>query len=87
MRAFEKGEIKMNIDIKNNAKELLFEDFACGDIFVYNNEVFIILTDEIFDSGPRSRYNAVNLETGEPTYFSPNTKVICPNDYDLTVEL
>ena len=77
----------MNVDIKNNAKELLFEDFACGDIFVYNNEVFIILTDEIFDSGSRSRYNAVNLETGEPRFFFADTKVICPNDYELTVEL
>lgn len=77
----------MNVDIKNNAKELLFENFACGDIFVYDNETFMVLSDEIFDSCSRVRYNAVNLETGEPTYFSPNTKVICPNNYDLTVEL
>ena len=77
----------MNVDIKNNAKELLFEDFACGDIFVYNNEVFIILTDEIFDSGPRSIYNAVNLETGEPMFFTADVKIIDPYDYTFTVEL
>ena len=77
----------MVVEIQNRIEEMLFEDFAGGDIFVYNNETFVVLTDEIFDSGPRSRYNAVNLETGEPTFFTSNTKVVCPADYTLTVEL
>ena len=77
----------MVVEIQNRIEEMPFEDFAGGDIFVYNNETFIVLTDEIFDSGPRSRYNAVNLETGEPTFFTSNTKVVCPADYTLTVEL
>lgn len=77
----------MNVDIKNNVQEVPFENFACGDIFVYDNEVYIVLTDQIFDSDSRSRYNVVNLETGEPAFFSPNIPVIPPNDYDLTVEL
>ena len=77
----------MVVEIKNNVEEFEPEDLVGGDIFVYDNQVFIMLTDEISDSDSRRRYNAVNLETGEPTYFSPNTKVICPNDYDLTVEL
>ena len=77
----------MFVEIQNNVEEMHFEDFSGGDLFVYNNETFVVLTDEIFDSGPRSRYNAVNLETGEPTFFTSNIKVICPNDYTLTVEL
>ena len=77
----------MVVEIQNRIEEMPFEDFAGGDIFVYNNETFVVLTDEIFDSGPRSRYNAVNLETGEPVYFASNHKVICPNNYTLTVEL
>ena len=77
----------MFVEIQNNVEEMYFEDFSGGDLFVYNNETFVVLTDEIFDSGPRSRYNAVNLETGEPTFFTSNIKVICPNDYTLTVEL
>ena len=77
----------MFVEIQNSVEELNFEDFSGGDLFVYNNETFMVLTDEIFDSGPRSRYNAVNLETGEPTFFTSNTKVICPNNYTLTVEL
>lgn len=77
----------MNVEIKNNTEQLYFEDFSGGDLFVYNDETFMVLTDEIFDSGPRSRYNAVNLETGEPTFFTSNTKVVCPVDYTLTVEL
>ena len=71
----------MVVEIQNRIEEMPFEDFAGGDIFVYNNETFVVLTDEIFDSGPRSRYNAVNLETGEPTFFTSNTKVVCPADY------
>ena len=77
----------MFIEIKDGAKKMCFEEFSGGDIFIYNNETFMVLTDEIFDSGPRSRYNAVNLETGEPVYFASNHKVICPNDYTLTIEL
>ena len=77
----------MVVEIQNRIEEMPFVDFAGGDIFVYNNETFVVLTDEIFDSGPRSRYNAVNLETGEPTFFTSNTKVVCPADYTLTVEL
>ena len=77
----------MVVEIQNCIKEMPFEDFVGGDIFVYNNETFVVLTDEIFDSGPRSRYNAVNLETGEPTFFTSSTKVVCPADYTLTVEL
>lgn len=77
----------MVVEIQNSVENLPFGDFSGGDLFVYNNEVFMVLTDEIFDSGPRSRYNAVNLETGEPTFFTSNTTVVCPNDYTLTVEL
>ena len=77
----------MFVEIQNSVEELPFEDFSGGDLFVYNNETFMVLTDEIFDSGPRSRYNAVNLETGEPAFFTSNIKVICPNNYTLTVEL
>lgn len=77
----------MFVEIQSNVEEMYFEDFSGGDLFVYNNETFVVLTDEIFDSGPRSRYNAVNLETGEPTFFTSNTKVVCPNDYTLTIEL
>lgn len=77
----------MVVEIQNRIEEMPFGDFAGGDIFIHNNETFIVLTDEIFDSGPRSRYNAVNLETGEPVYFASNHKVICPNNYTLTVEL
>ena len=77
----------MVVEIQNNVEEMRFEDFSGGDLFVYNNETFMVLTDEIFDSGPRSRYNAVNLETGEPAFFTSTTKVVCPADYTLTVEL
>lgn len=77
----------MFVEIKNNVDGMNFEDFSCGDLIYYENKVFIILTDEIFDSGPRARYNAVELETGEPVYFTPKQKVICPKDYTLTIEL
>ena len=77
----------MFVEIQSNVEEMCFEDFSGGDLFVCGNETFMVLTDEIFDSGPRSRYNAVNLETGEPVYFASNHKVICPNDYTLTIEL
>lgn len=77
----------MFVEIKNNVDEMNFEDFSGGDLIYCGNETFIVLTDEIFDSCSRSRYNAVNLETGEPVYFTPKHKVICPNDYTLTIEL
>ena len=78
----------MLVEIKNSVEEMCFEDFASGDVFLNRGEeTFMVLSDEIFDSGSRSRYNAVNLETGEPAYFASNEKVICPNDYTLTVEL
>ena len=67
--------------------EMNFEDFSSGDLIYCGNKTFMVLSDEIFDSGSRSKYNAVNLETGEPVYFSPKHKVISPNDYTLTVEL
>lgn len=77
----------MLVEIKNNVEEFEFEDLRGGDIFVYDNEVFIILTEEISDSDSRRRYNAVNLETGEPMFFTADVKVIDPYDYTLTVEL
>lgn len=77
----------MFVEIQNNVEEMPFGDFSGGDLFVSGNETFMVLTDEIFDSGPRSRYNAVNLETGEPTFFTSTTKVVCPTDYTLSVEL
>lgn len=77
----------MFVEIINNVDEMNFEDFTGGDLIYCGNETFMVLTDEIFDSGSRSKYNAVNLETGEPVYFTPNHKVISPNDYTLTVEL
>lgn len=77
----------MYVEIQNSVEELPFEDFSGGDLFVYNNETFMVLSDEIFDSGSRSRYNAINLEMGEPTFFTSNTKVVCPSEYTLTVKL
>ena len=77
----------MNVEIKHNAKELLIENLWDGDIFIYNNETFIRLTDELFLSNMHEKYNAVNLETGEPEFFSADTKVIYPNNHTLTVEL
>lgn len=77
----------MEVEIKNNVEEFEFEDLVGGDIFVYNNRVFMRLTDEIFDSDSRRRYNAVNLETGEPMFFTADVKVIDPYDYTFKVEL
>ena len=77
----------MYVEIKNNADETNFENFSGGDLICCGNETFIVLTDEIFDSGPRQTFNAVNLETGEPVFFSAKDTVICPKDYTLTVEL
>lgn len=77
----------MFVEIKNNVDEMNFEDFSGGDLIYCGNETFMVLTDEIFDSCSNSRYNAVNLETGEPVYFTSNHKVIYPNDYTLTIEL
>lgn len=77
----------MEVEIKNNVEEFEFEDLVGGDIFVYDNRVFMRLTDEIFDSGSRRRYNAVNLETGEPMFFTADVKVIDPYDYTFEVEL
>lgn len=77
----------MEVEIKNNVEEFEFEDLVGGDIFVYDNRVFIRLTDEIFDSGSRRRYNAVNLETGELTFFTADVNIIDPYDYTFTVEL
>lgn len=76
----------MFVEIRSN-DELNFEDFSPGELFVCDRETFMVLTDEIFDSGPRSKYNAVNLETGEPVYFASDSKVINPKNYTLTVEL
>jgi hypothetical protein len=66
----------MIVEIRSSKEEKLIGNLWDGDIFVYNNETFMTLTDEIFDSGSRTRYNAVNLETGEPAFFSANTKVV-----------
>lgn len=77
----------MYVEIQSNVEEERFENFSSGDLFVCGNETFMVLTDEIFDSGSRSSYNAVNLETGEPVYFSSSHKVISPDNYTLTVEL
>ena len=68
----------MFVEIKNNVDEMNFEDFSGGDLIYCGNETFMVLTDEIFDSGPRSTYNAVNLETGEPVYFTPKHKSYLP---------
>ena len=75
----------MFVEIKNNVEKKRFEDFSGGDLFVCDNETFMVLTDEIFSS--RSNYNAVNLETGKPVYFASHDKVISPDNYTLTVEL
>ena len=77
----------MVVEIKNNVEEFEFEDLVGGDIFVYDNQVFIMLTDEISDSDSRRRYNAVNLETGEPMFFTSDVKVIDPYYYTFTIEL
>ena len=77
----------MVVEIKNNVEEFDLEDLVGGDIFVYDNQVFIMLTDEISDSDSRRRYNAVNLETGEPMFFTAGVKIIDPYDYTFTVEL
>ena len=77
----------MVVEIKNNVEGMNFENLARGDLFVYHNETFMVLTDDVFYSGPYTRCNAVNLETGMPKFFSADTKVIHPSDYTLTVEL
>lgn len=77
----------MYVEIQSNVEEERFENFSGGDLFVCDNETFMVLTDEIFNSGSRSSYNAVNLETGEPVYFSSSHKVISPDNYTFTVEL
>ena len=77
----------MNVEVKNSKKELLIENLWDGDVFIYNNETFITLTDELFGLDSKSKYNAVNLNTGEPEFFAPDTKVIHPNHSTLTVEL
>ena len=77
----------MFIEVKNNVDEMNFEDFAGGDLVYCDNTAFIVLTDEIYDTRTRESFNAVNLDTGEPVFFSSNQKVICPSDYTLTVEL
>lgn len=77
----------MNVEIKNSKKELLIENLWDGDVFIYNNETFITLTDELFGLDSKSKYNAINLKTGEPEFFASDTKVICPNHSTLTIEL
>ena len=77
----------MLVEIKNNVEEFEFKDLRGGDIFVYDNQVFIMLADEISDSDSRRRYNAVNLGTGEPIFFTEDVKIIDPYNYTFTVEL
>lgn len=77
----------MNVETKKSTKELLIENLWDGDVFVHNNETFILLTDELFLPNMHEKYNAVNLKTGEPEFFASNTKVIYPIHSTLTVEL
>lgn len=77
----------MFVEIRNNVDEMNFEDFSGGDLIYCGNTAFMVLSDEIHNSVTREKFNAVNLDTGEPVFFSPNQKVICPSDYTLTVEL
>ena len=76
----------MNVEFKNSKKEVLIENLWDGDLFVYNDEPFITLTDELLCSDSESKYNAVNLRTGEPEFFTSNTKVICPIHSTITIE-
>ena len=77
----------MFVEVRNNVDEMNFDDFSGGDLIYCDNTAFIVLTDEIYNSSTRETFNAVNLETGEPVHFSSNQKVICPNDYTLTIDL
>ena len=77
----------MFVEIRNNVNEEVFEDFSGGDLICSENEAFIVLNKEIHNSSTRQVFNAVNLETGEPVYFTPKNKIIFPNYHTLTVEL
>ena len=77
----------MYVEINHNVDEMNFEDFSGGDLIYCGDETIIVLTDEIHNSNSNETFNAVNIETGEPVFFSARHKVIRPNDYTLTVEL
>lgn len=77
----------MFVEVNHNVDEMNFECFTGGDLIYCGNETFIVLNTEINNSGTRQVFNAVNIETGEPVFFTPKHKVISPSDYTLTVDL
>lgn len=77
----------MFVEIKNNIDGMNFGDFSGGDLIYCENETYVVLPAEIHDTQFDETYNAVNLETGEPTFFPSDYKVVCPKDYTLTIEL
>lgn len=77
----------MFVEIKNNVDETNFGNFSGGDLIYCENETFMVFAGEIYNSSSNEAFNAINIETGEPVFFSENHKVICPRDYTLTVEL
>ncbi len=77
----------MFVEIRNNVDEMNLEDFAGGDLVYCDNTAFMVLSDEIYNSVTREKFNVVSLDTGEPVYLNPLQKVICPSEYTLIIEL
>lgn len=73
----------MKITGANNAKA--FQDISVGEMFRDLPGNFYIKTDTVCDSDNENWRNAVCLEDGIHTYFSPTSEVYSVN-YTLTVE-
>lgn len=73
----------MKVNTKHATKEVHFQDISHGQIFVYNDEVFMRLDMQYVtydDHGYEAEtWNAVHLESGELNEFHDYDAVFCPS--------
>lgn len=74
----------MYVNIRRSVECVNFEEVEPGNLFVSNDNAYIKFND---DSTCIKVFNAVNLETGIPINFDPNTPVVVPDVVELTVDL
>lgn len=81
----------MFVNVKTNYAVSTFEEVALGEVFTLtdedalpNGEVCMKIS-EITDSNGLN-YNAVDVETGEPTYLTEDCAIIVPLNAELNLE-
>ena len=78
----------MQITIKHEViNETYFEDVAFGEVFYYQGEIWMKVPTLVVEADDDAdEVNAIELNTGEPNYFTCTTKVILPKNIEFVFE-